>query len=165
VKARRRRPSALSLAAGEPQAASLEQGIDVDRSGWVALRASGPGRPDGPLPALFAHTAPVYVEVAGAPARSRADARFFLTWIDELAVIVRQRDRVPNAELRLYIQNQLEAARRVYGRIARELTPARQPFAHRDFRRIGLTTRPLSRSLGSKPFFRRLCLVCIDLLR
>ncbi|MCI0460378.1 MAG: CehA/McbA family metallohydrolase [Gemmataceae bacterium] len=104
----------LSLGVG------VEKEIAVDRSGWLALRASGPGRPDGPFPALFAHTGPIYVEVAGAPVRSRADAKFFLSWIDDLAVMVRQRDRVPNADLRQHIQNQLEAARAVYLRIARE---------------------------------------------
>jgi hypothetical protein len=56
----------------------VEKEILVDRSGWLAVRADGPGRPDTPTPALFAHTAPGYVEVAGAPARSRADAQFFL---------------------------------------------------------------------------------------
>jgi hypothetical protein len=104
----------LSLGVG------LEKEITIDRPGWLALRASGPGRPDGPFPALFAHTGPIYVEVAGAPARSRADAKFFLSWIDDLAVMVRERDRVPSAELRQHIQNQLEAARAVYLRIARE---------------------------------------------
>jgi hypothetical protein len=100
--------------------ASLEKMIDVERSGWLAVRASGPGNPNSPFPALFAHTAPIYLEVAGAAVRSRADAQFFLAWIDDLAVMVRERDRVPNAELRRHIQNQLEAARSVYLRIARE---------------------------------------------
>jgi hypothetical protein len=100
--------------------ADMDQVLEVDRSGWLALRASGPGRPDGSFPALFAHTAPIYVEVAGAPVRSRADAQFFLAWIEDLAVIVRERDRVPNAALRQHIQGQLEAARSVYARIASE---------------------------------------------
>jgi hypothetical protein len=60
------------------------------------------------------------VEVAGAPVRSRADALFFLKWIDDLAVVVRSRDRVPNAELRKHIETQLDDARAVYARIARE---------------------------------------------
>jgi TolB protein len=99
--------------------AKIEQTIDVTKSGWIALRASGPGRPDGPL-TLFAHTAPIYVEVAGAPVRSRADAKFFLAWIDELSVLARARDRVPNAQFRQHIDSQLGAARTVYTRIAAE---------------------------------------------
>jgi hypothetical protein len=37
-----------------------------------------------------------------------------------LAVVARERDRGPNAELRQHVQNQIEAARAVYVRIARE---------------------------------------------
>jgi len=51
---------------------------------------------------------------------SRADAKFFLTWIDDLALLVRFRDRVPNEELRQHIETQLDAARTVYARIARQ---------------------------------------------
>ncbi|MCI0378453.1 MAG: CehA/McbA family metallohydrolase [Gemmataceae bacterium] len=98
----------------------MEMDVDVMQSGWIALRASGPGHPDSPLPALYAHTAPIYVEVASVPTRSRADALFFLNWIDELSVIVRTRDRVPNDELRKHVQGQMEAARAVYARIAKE---------------------------------------------
>ncbi len=102
----------------------IEQELLVDRSGWLALRATGrpggPGQADRPVPALFAHTGPIYVEVAGAPVRSAADARFFLSWIDDLNLIVRSRDRVPNDELRRHVQNQVEAARAVYARIAKE---------------------------------------------
>jgi hypothetical protein len=104
-------------------AATLEQVIAVDRSSWLALRASGPGHPDSAVPALFAHTSPIYVEVGGAPIRSRADAKSFLTWIDELSLLVRARDRIPTAALRRQVESQLDAARAVYGRIGREGAP------------------------------------------
>jgi hypothetical protein len=100
--------------------ASVEQELEVDKSGWLALRASGPGNPNSSVPPLFAHTAPVYAEVGGAPVRSRADALFFLRWIDDLALVVRSRDRVPNAELRRHLETQLDDARAVYARIAKE---------------------------------------------
>jgi hypothetical protein len=109
----------LSLAK-DALSATFDQPVEVGKSGWLALRASGPGHPDLPVPSLFAHTAPVYVEVGGAPARSRADAQFFLSWIDDLAVILRGRDRVPNEELRQHIESQLDAARTVYARLAKE---------------------------------------------
>src|SRR5262249_44475669 len=90
----------LSLTKDE-RSAELDQAVDVDRSGWLALRATGSGP--------FAHTAPIYVEVGGASVRSRADAQFFLKWIDDLAVMVRSRDRVPNDELRRHVDGQLDA--------------------------------------------------------
>src|SRR5262249_26599598 len=103
----------------EGLSAELDEELLVERSGWVALRASGPGRPDSPLPALYAHTSPIYVEVAGAPPRSREDARFFLAWIDDLAVMLRARGRIPTEELRAQVESQLNAARAVYARIAK----------------------------------------------
>jgi hypothetical protein len=94
--------------------ALFDKTFDIDKSGWLALRASGPT--GGP----FAHTAPIYVEVAGAPVRSRADAQFFLRWIDDLAIMVRTRDRIPDEKLRQHVQSQLDAARTVFARIARD---------------------------------------------
>src|SRR5260370_26162688 len=45
---------------------------------------------------LYAHTSPVYVTVAGKPAGSAEDARYFLTWIDRLWNTVQERDRFPD---------------------------------------------------------------------
>ena len=100
------------------QQATLEAPIKLDRSGWLALRASGPGHVDHPVGSLDAHTSPIYVELAGSPAGARADAELFLKWIDRLSLALRLRDRVPNDELRKHVQNQLEAARAVYTKIA-----------------------------------------------
>jgi Tol biopolymer transport system component len=100
--------------------AGLDREIDVKTSGWIALRASGPGHPDSVVPAVYAHTAPIYLDVAGSAVRSRDDALFFLAWIDELDVLLRLRDRIPDAELRRHVQQQLGAARSVYARIAKD---------------------------------------------
>jgi hypothetical protein len=97
--------------------ARLVQPVLIDKSGWLALRAEGPAHPLGPPP--FAHTAPIYVEVGGVPARSRADVQYFLRWIEDLLVIARTRGRVPNDEMRRHIENQLDAARAVFSRLAR----------------------------------------------
>ena len=40
--------------------------------------------------------------------------------IDDLALIVRSRDRIPTEELRRHVEAQLDAARAFYARIARE---------------------------------------------
>lgn len=99
---------------------TLDDEIEIDKSGWIALRATGPGHPDSPLPILYAHTNPIYVEVAGKPLRSKADAAFLLNWIDQLAVMVRTRERIPTEELRRHVQQQIDQARSVYARIAKE---------------------------------------------
>jgi TolB protein len=106
--------------AKDDRSATLDKEIEVKKSGWFALRASGPGHPDSVVPAVYAHTAPIYIDVAGSSVRSREDAQFFLSWIDDLAVMLRARDRIPDAELRRHVEEQMEAARRVYARIAKE---------------------------------------------
>jgi Tol biopolymer transport system component len=111
---------ALLPLAKDDLSATLDREIDVKKSGWLALRASGPGHPDSVVPAVYAHTAPIYIDVAGSAMRSRADALFFLAWIDDLAVMLRARTRIPDAELRRHVENQLDAARSVYARIAKE---------------------------------------------
>ena len=51
-----------------------EAEIPFERSGWLAVRTSGPSHADSPGGEAFAHTSAVYVEVAGRPANARADA-------------------------------------------------------------------------------------------
>jgi hypothetical protein len=91
--------------------------VPCERSGWLALRATGPAHADHPASEGYAHTAPVYIEVAGRPALSRTDAQYFLKWIDRLDVALRERNRIP-AEEKARVQAQLEAARAVYTRLA-----------------------------------------------
>src|SRR5262249_5749349 len=52
---------AEARAAGDRLSAEIEQVVDVGRSGWLALRASGPPHPDQPGGSVFGHTSPVYV--------------------------------------------------------------------------------------------------------
>lgn len=97
--------------------ASME--LQIPKSGWIGFRATGPIQPDHSGGPFEAHAAPVYVEVAGKRAASKADAEFFLAWIDRLSVFLRQRDRIPSAELKQHVERQLEAARAVYVDVAK----------------------------------------------
>jgi hypothetical protein len=100
--------------AADDLTAEFNQEVLLDKSGWLALRASAPGVPDSAKPLLYAHTNPIYVEVGGMPARSAEDARFFLKWIDDLSLAQRARNRIPNDEQRRHVQLQIEAARAVF---------------------------------------------------
>jgi hypothetical protein len=102
-----------------PQEVAWEQEVPVEHSGWIALRATGPYHADNPVGESYAHTSPVYVEIDGHPPEARADAQFFLQWIDRLELALRERDRLPSAADRAHVTAQLEAARRVYAKIAR----------------------------------------------
>jgi hypothetical protein len=98
---------------------SINTTVMIPRSGWISLRAQGPSHPDHSGGLLEAHASPVYLEVAGKPAASREDAEYFLKWIERLSLALRVRDRVPSPELKQHVENQLEAARATYVRIAK----------------------------------------------
>jgi hypothetical protein len=59
--------------------------VQVDRSGWVLLRARS-DRAIEPVLVLYPYgtTSPIYLTVAGQPARSAEDARYFVRWLDRL---------------------------------------------------------------------------------
>jgi len=94
-------------------AATLEQSVQIDRSGWVCFRIYAQDR-------RLAHTSPIYLTIAGQPVASRKDAQYFLQWIDRLEAKLNERSRVPSAALQAHVSEQLSAARRVYGRIAEQ---------------------------------------------
>jgi hypothetical protein len=100
--------------------ATLDQEVALDGGGWLAFRAEGPGTGDTATPGLNAHSNPVYVEVNGVAPRSADEARAFLKWIDRFEILLRSRNRFPTEGLRQQAQEQIEAARLVYGRIVRD---------------------------------------------
>jgi hypothetical protein len=95
-----------------------ETELPIERSGWIAIRASGPAHPDIPGGEAFAHTSPVYVEVAGKPVSARDDAEFFLKWIDRLDLALRERNRYLTPTDKAHANAQLDAARAVYLKLA-----------------------------------------------
>jgi len=103
-------------AAGDRLSIDIEHDIPIARTGWVALRTTGPPPPEQSRGPMFAHTGAIYVEVEGEPADANADATTFLAWIDRLASDQRRRNRVPPRS-RAYVESQLAKARRVYERL------------------------------------------------
>jgi len=101
---------------------SIETEIEVERSGWIALRAAGPPNERSMMRPMGAHTSPVYVEIAGRPAASAKDAAFFVEWIDRLEADLKKRDRIPADEVS-EVMAHLERAREVYRKIIREADP------------------------------------------
>ncbi|MBM4074630.1 MAG: hypothetical protein FJ267_03190 [Planctomycetes bacterium] len=99
------------------QEATAEIPITLNQSGWLGVRVSGPSHPDHPTGSLNAHTSPIYIRVEGSPEGTKADAEYFLKWLDRLSLAIRLRDRLPNEETRRHVENQFEAARKVYLKI------------------------------------------------
>lgn len=108
------------VATGRPSADKLELALDhelpLDRTGWVSARVSGPPVPDFAVGPQQAHANPIYVELAGSNFDSKADAEYFLAWIDRLEADLNRRDRMHTGKD--HIAMQLNAARDVYRRLA-----------------------------------------------
>jgi hypothetical protein len=109
--------AAIARPESDKLAISLAQSVAIERSGWIALRASGAPHADQPNGVVFAHTSPIYVEVPDRPALAREDAEYFLAWIDRLAADIQRRERIP-ARQRAHVESQLSAARNAYKAIA-----------------------------------------------
>jgi hypothetical protein len=95
----------------------FDRDVAIDRSGWIALRVEGKSGPSQLGNDAFAHTSPVYVEVAGRPVRSPADAEYFIRWIERLRDDVRKRDQVPARHVP-HVEQQLADAIEFYRRLA-----------------------------------------------
>jgi hypothetical protein len=102
---------------GDGRDVAVDEKLTLNESGWIALRASGPPHPNQPGGSVFGHTSPIYIEAPGAPLDARADAEYFLTWIDRLWATVRRRNRIPPRH-QTHVESQISAARAVYAKLA-----------------------------------------------
>ncbi len=103
--------------ASDGRSARLDRSLQIDRSGWVALRASGPAVPDIQGELVYAHTSPVHVVVDGKSPGSVEDAHYFLDWIDRLWNAVLDRDRFPDKQSQEQIHAEIEEARKFFQKI------------------------------------------------
>jgi TolB protein len=107
--------AATNVVANSEREWVLDREIKIDRAGWVAVHCASAnlGFPVGST--LVAHGNPIYIELPGQPLDSRADAEYFLAWIDRLDADLKKRDRIP-AGLE-HVKSQIEGARAVYRRL------------------------------------------------
>lgn len=103
---------ASGATAADQLGAMLDLDLELDRSGWIALRASGPAVEHWHGGRRGAHTNPIYVEIRDRPPERAASARYFLTWIDRLEQALLQRDRLDSE--RVHVLAHLEQAREIY---------------------------------------------------
>lgn len=108
------------VANGKPSSDKLEitldQELSLDRTGWVTARVSGPSVPDFAVGTQQAHANPVYIQIGNTPSDSKADAEFFLAWIDRLQGDLKRRNRMHTGMD--HVEMQLKAARTVYQKLA-----------------------------------------------
>jgi hypothetical protein len=94
----------------------LDEEVKLDRAGWLAVRCMSASPSTWGSPMLGAHSNPIHVEMPGHPLDARADAEYFLAWIDRLDADLKKRDRIPVGLE--HVKSQLDTARAVYRRLA-----------------------------------------------
>src|SRR5260370_12518363 len=82
---------------GDHYTASIDETIEVDRGGWIAARAHGPkmlpyGATWWKMP-VFAHSSPIYLDMAGRPAPAAESAELLL---DQLGYLERWAENTAN---------------------------------------------------------------------
>ncbi len=88
----------------------LDVELPIGRSSWIAVRVRGPESPpvfDGPV---WAHTSPVYVQVAGRRIASRQDAEYFVAWVEQMLRVIDARNRFAGIEDRRQVESLLRRA-------------------------------------------------------
>jgi hypothetical protein len=99
--------------------AAIDTTIHLDKSAWLLLRAWSHGARHPIFDfAPIATTSPIYAIVGGAPIRSRADAEYFIAWIDRLIGSAEQYQEYNTAAERERVVGRLTEARAEYVRRA-----------------------------------------------
>jgi Tol biopolymer transport system component len=96
---------------------TFDQDVKLDQAGWLAVRCGGANTSFPAGSTLVAHGNPVYIEMPGHPFDARAEAKYFLAWIDRLDVDLKKRDRIPAGPEHV-VRKQLDDARAFYRRVA-----------------------------------------------
>ena len=110
-----------SLPAADQSELRLEAEVPLSRSSWIAARVLGPASRWVPNDAqAFAHTSPVYCQLGGRPIRSPDDARFFMSWIDDLSRKVDRHGVFSEAHQKKEVLKLFRRAQQVYARQLKE---------------------------------------------
>ena len=87
---------------GGRREAVIDESIEVERGGWIAARAHGrtmlPYGATWWMMPVFAHSSPVYLEMAGRPADARESAGVLLEQLSYMERWAEERARFPTAE-------------------------------------------------------------------
>jgi hypothetical protein len=104
--------------AGGGAAPAIDVEVEADASSWLCAVARGPSHPSVLGPVVFAHTSPVWVEVAGRPVGRAASARWLLDWLDRFEALVRAHGRFADDAQRRDVLAVVDRARPFYAAIA-----------------------------------------------
>ena len=109
----------LSLS-GTRDSGDFEGTLPILNTGWCLLRTWS-DQSEYPILDLYpyATTSPIYVRVAGTTLPSKADAQYFLAWLDRVSGSVQEHQDWNNNAEKQAILDQLSRARKVYEDLAK----------------------------------------------
>jgi TolB protein len=100
---------------GDRESTDVEDTISISRSGWCLLRAWSEKAEHPVLDAYpYATTSPIYITVAGSPAKPTEDAAYFTTWIDRLIKAANENKDWNTEGEKTSVLNLLSYARTIY---------------------------------------------------
>ena len=107
---------------GKYHAARIDEDIEVERGGWIAVRAHGRkmlpyGATWWQMP-VFAHSSPIYLDMPGKPADATESAALFLDQLGYLQRWVDQKANFPTSEAKAEALARIEQARVIYRKLA-----------------------------------------------
>ncbi len=105
-----------------PQGGEARKTLPVTRSGWFTLRALG-SKAQHPTDDRFAYaeTGAIYVMCGDQPIRSRADAEYFMRWIDDITRQAEQHAGWRSERERKHVMSQFAEARQMFEKRAAEI--------------------------------------------
>jgi TolB protein len=117
--------AAIPMSADHKSAAATVR-VNVDKSGWITLRAWSEHASPPILDIYpFATTSPVYLTVAGIPPRSPDDARYFIDWVDRLREGAERHQGWNSAEEKADVLDLISKARAEFEKRALEIAVSR----------------------------------------
>jgi hypothetical protein len=93
---------------------TIDATVSAVDSLWLCAVARGRRHPSVLGPTVFAHTSPIYVEVAERPVRRAASARWLLDWLDRLEAMLRSEGQFADDAQRDEVIAVIERARHYY---------------------------------------------------
>ena len=112
---------AQAEASGDKMSVAVSKEISIESGAWLAARVRGPfDRHVVNDTYLYAHTSPVYCKVNGQDARLRDDGRFFVSWIDQLIDMARERGKYASEEQQQEVIELFRKGRAYYEKVAAE---------------------------------------------
>ncbi|MGW3957065.1 CehA/McbA family metallohydrolase, partial [Streptomyces sp. NPDC004752] len=92
----------------------LTADLDIAEPTWIAAVARGDSHPAVLGPQVYAHTSPVWIDVAGHTVARATDAAWCLDWLDRLETLTRKAGNFPHPDQLHDLVNVLDQARAFY---------------------------------------------------